>query len=549
MAVGARLRSAVRSDTGRRRTNNEDRYYVDAERGIFAVIDGVGGHAAGEHAAEAAVEVLRERLERQTGTPEERLREAIALANNEIYRRARSRPEWNGMACVLTIALIEDDVVTVGHVGDSRLYLLRPGEIRKMTHDHSPVGEREDRGEISEAEAMKHARRNEIYRDVGSLERSPDDPSFIEITSFPMPPDSVILLCSDGLTDLIAGPEIRACLERYAPDYEAAIRALIDAANNAGGKDNITVVIVAGPEYKRPADKPVSSPAPDRALHRRTARRWPMVVAGAFAGIAVGVAVGLLFPYVRGRLTVTGPKTLTVGPAGINAALSQAHPGDTVVIPEGKYKEQIQLREGVALRSQQPADVTSVTLTSPDGGPVVIARSIDNGSIEGVWIQGDMQAPGSAGIQVIDASPAVSNVRITGMLTGVEIRGASAPRIASSQIENNLGAGIEVHADAKPKIENNVIAANGNGKPGLPKPGVEVGESARPVLKDNAIVNNGAEPIWVHGHISPAAADFEENFFGEMTPKRAVRLIDEPAGNEKSTVSEKKGKGRPVAKP
>ena len=95
MAVRARLRSAVGSDTGRRRTNNEDRYYVDADRGIFAVIDGVGGHAAGEHAAEAAVEVLRERLERQTGTPEERLRQAIALANNFIYRQARLRPEWN----------------------------------------------------------------------------------------------------------------------------------------------------------------------------------------------------------------------------------------------------------------------------------------------------------------------------------------------------------------------------------------------------------------------------------------------------------------------
>src|SRR5436853_3680349 len=115
MAVKARLRSAVASDTGRRRTKNEDRYYVDPDRGIYGVIDGVGGHAAGERAAEVAVEVIRARLERQTGTPEERLREAIALANNEIYKLSRSRPEWTGMACVLTIALIEEDVVTVGH--------------------------------------------------------------------------------------------------------------------------------------------------------------------------------------------------------------------------------------------------------------------------------------------------------------------------------------------------------------------------------------------------------------------------------------------------
>ena len=197
------------------------------------------------------MEVMRERLERQTGTPEERLREAIALANNEIFRLSRARPEWNGMACVLTMALIEDDMVTVGHVGDSRLYLLRRGEIQKITHDHSPVGEREDRGEISEAEAMRHARRNEIFRDVGSAERNPDDPGFIEIETFPMPADGALLLCSDGLTDLVSSAEIRAGVERYAPDYDAAIHALIDAANHAGGKDNITIVMVAGSRLRR----------------------------------------------------------------------------------------------------------------------------------------------------------------------------------------------------------------------------------------------------------------------------------------------------------
>ena len=153
--VKTNLRFAAASDPGKRRKNNEDRYYVDPDRGIYAVIDGVGGHAAGETAAGVAVDVIRERLERQTGTPEERIREAITLANNEILRLSRTRPEWTGMACVLTVVLIEDDVATVGHVGDTRLYLLRAGEIRKITHDHSPVGEREDHGEISEAEAMR----------------------------------------------------------------------------------------------------------------------------------------------------------------------------------------------------------------------------------------------------------------------------------------------------------------------------------------------------------------------------------------------------------
>jgi len=521
MAVRARLRSAAASDTGRRRTNNEDRQYVDAERGIFAVIDGVGGHAAGEQAADTAVQVIRERLERQTGTPEERLREAIALANNEIYRQARTRVEWNGMACVLTIALIEDDIVTVGHVGDSRLYLLRPGEIHKITHDHSPVGEREDRGELSEADAMRHPRRNEIYRDVGTSDREPDDPTFIEILSFPMPPDGALLLCSDGLTDLITSGEVRAAFERYAPDYETVIAALVDAANHAGGKDNITAVAVASPGYKpRPVEAPIEIVARPAAP---PARRWPAVFYGGLAGLVAGIAIGFAVPYVRSQFaSAEGPRTLIVGSAGINATLSQAHSGDTVIIPQGKYRERVFLREGVAVRAQPAA---SVTILSPDGGAVVVAQRIETGSIEGVWIQGDLQSPTRAGIEVADSSPLISNVRITGALTGIIVRGASAPTITSSQIASNLGPGIRIEGGAKPRIDNNLIAANGNGQPGDPRPGVEVFDPVRPVLKDNGIVDNAAEAIRIHGH-EYARADYEENFFGGTPPAKAIHVID-----------------------
>ena len=132
------------SDPGRVRSNNEDAFHMDAERGIFLVVDGIGGQAAGEKAAEIAVGRVRARLERQTGTAEQRIREAIAMANNEILRAARANPEWEGMACVLTVAVLENGSAVVGHVGDSRLYQIRRGEIRKITHDHSPVGERED---------------------------------------------------------------------------------------------------------------------------------------------------------------------------------------------------------------------------------------------------------------------------------------------------------------------------------------------------------------------------------------------------------------------
>ena len=145
MAVSTRIQAAAASHPGQRRGNNEDRFLCDPERGIFLVIDGMGGQAAGEKAAEIALSVMKARLERQTGTAEDRVREAITLANNEILQAAEKNPEWRGMACVLTAAIVEDRRALIGHVGDSRLYLLRPGEIRKITHDHSPVGEREDR--------------------------------------------------------------------------------------------------------------------------------------------------------------------------------------------------------------------------------------------------------------------------------------------------------------------------------------------------------------------------------------------------------------------
>ena len=502
------LVSAAASDPGKRRKNNEDRFYTDPERGIFVVVDGVGGHAAGEHAAQAAVDVIRERLERPGGAAEVRLREAIALANNEIYRLSRTRPEWNGMACVLTIALVEDGTVTVGHVGDSRLYLLRPGEIEKITHDHSPVGEREDRGELTEAEAMAHARRNEIYRDVGSAERSPDDPAFIEVTTFPMPSDGALLLCSDGLSDLVSASVIRNGVERYAPRYEKAVQALIAAANAAGGKDNITVVIAASPDYV--IDKPPAG----------ATVRWPLLTGALAAGLIIGIAIGTLSQIAWNRSALaSGPRTIFVGPAGINAALNQAHSGDTVVIPQGSYRESIELREGVTLRSVQPG---TVTLTSPDSGPVVTASKIQAGTLEGVWMQG-------AGLRIVDASPLISNVRITGAPTGIEVEGASSPVITSSQITNNIGAGISIHADAKPRIENNLIAANGNdGKAAESKPGVEVADKAHPLLKNNGIVDNAADAavwVWVRGHAFQAA-DFEENFFGGIPPKEAIRLIE-----------------------
>ena len=241
--------SGMASDAGRVRSENQDRAYADDEHGIFLVVDGLGGHAAGERAAEIAMAAVREEMAKLDGDPKDRIRRAITAANNRICEEAASNETLRGMACVLTLALISEDKVFVGHVGDSRLYLTWNGAIRKLTSDHSPVGEREDAGELNEAEAMSHPRRNEVFRDVGSRPRLPDDQDFIEIKEFLFKPDAAILLCSDGLSDLLTSAEMLQVMERYEGDPGRVAGELVEAANTLGGTDNITAIFVAGSEF------------------------------------------------------------------------------------------------------------------------------------------------------------------------------------------------------------------------------------------------------------------------------------------------------------
>ena len=285
LARASRVTAAAATDPGRLRTGNEDRHYVDVDRGVFLVVDGVGGHAAGEVAAAIAVDVILQRLDRPLGSPAQRVREAIALANNEILRQAGRSPAHAGMTCVLTLALLIEDRLTIGHVGDSRLYKLTRDGLRKLTHDHSPVGEREDAHEISEADAMKHPRRNEVFRDVGSTFREPDDPDFIELVEASFEPDAAILLCSDGLSDMIPSAAIERAVRQHAGKRDRVVKALIDAANEAGGHDNITVVYVEGTDFAFASATPavttptasaattaLDCPEPSDVAHRRDPR-------------------------------------------------------------------------------------------------------------------------------------------------------------------------------------------------------------------------------------------------------------------------------------
>jgi serine/threonine protein phosphatase PrpC len=461
------LRCAGASDPGRVRNNNEDALWMDGDRGIFLVVDGIGGHNAGEKAAAIAVERVRARLERPTGTAEQRVREAIVLANNEIHRAAGANPEWKGMACVLTLALLENGSAVVGHVGDSRLYLIGEGTIRKVTHDHSPVGEREDAGELREREAMRHPRRNEVFRDVGSEDHSPDDPDFIEVQTVPFDATAALLLCSDGLSDQVPSAEILAAVERHAGNPDASVTELIRKANAAGGKDNVTIVVVEGERFTARVNTP-----------QRSGLRVPLIGAVLFlAGLLVAAAAAY---FTRGQWipapVVISPRVI-VADGSIAAALLGARSGDVVEVPPGEYREQVQLREGVTLRSRGPR-VATLRAAPMSNGPAVIADGIKGARLSGFRILADAAMPLSVGIQLKGAEVEIDDVEIKGAGVGIEIQGAGSPLLRANSIRDCLAEGILILAPATPWLSHNYLQGNKGGN-------IAAREGAKPVLLEN----------------------------------------------------------------
>lgn len=238
------------TDTGKRRANNEDAFVaerLDDGTVLAIVIDGVGGYEGGEVAAEIAQKEIPSYLkEFNRGERLELLKQAVVCANNAIFDRRQLDIARPNMSCVLTSALIDADrkVIDMVHVGDTRMYQYHNGELLKLSHDHSYCGYLEDIiKELTEEQAMHHPRRNEISRAVGEERHGVSDLGFLDAEEFPLLPDSILMLCSDGLTDLVTSNQIVAILEQNLTLKEKA-QALIDAANEAGGKDNVTVVLV-----------------------------------------------------------------------------------------------------------------------------------------------------------------------------------------------------------------------------------------------------------------------------------------------------------------
>lgn len=290
--------SAAASHPGLRRANNEDRFILDANNGFFAVIDGMGGHAGGEIAAQAALETIRAAIGKIENSPEIRLRDAVILANNAICEKSEEDENLAGMGCVLTSLLIENETAIVAHVGDTRLYKIQNQEITKLTTDHSPVGELEENGDLSEIGLMRHPRRNEVSRCLGLSKLDFSGASFVDTFRVSFEPESAFLLCSDGLSDLLTSNKILEIISDRAQSPESVARGLIAEANGAGGKDNVTVVFVAGGKFFGVVEKWRETAA--ETLRKNSLKnRIKLVIFSRWAFFLYGILLGagLLFWY------------------------------------------------------------------------------------------------------------------------------------------------------------------------------------------------------------------------------------------------------------
>jgi serine/threonine protein phosphatase PrpC len=447
---------------------------------------------------------MRARLERETGTMADRAREAIALANNEIHRAAELRQEWNGMACVLTLVIVDDGCAVVGHVGDTRLYKLRHDRIDKITRDHSPVGEREDANELSEREAMHHPRRNEVYRDVGSDPHQPDDPDFIDVCEIAFEPDAALLLCSDGLSDLVDSSALHDIVRCFAGQPDLVVKELIGAANVAGGKDNVSAVYVEGerfastvcrePRALAEITRGVGCPAigddhqtarPSRA-GRTTALRRTAAVMIVLAAAAIAAALLRPWPHVRiFQGTPTTPfevqgATITVGAGeSITSAVARATAGSVVVVEPGEYRETLTLKNHVRIVSRVPRAATiRLSGTASEGDAAVVVVGVVGAELAGFRIVGDAATPLGTGVLIRGSQASLVDIEVTGALNAaIVVDGMSFATILASDVHDNPGVALTIQS-ASPRIAHNVFMRNGT--------------SAR--VHRSFIIDDGADP-------------------------------------------------------
>jgi serine/threonine protein phosphatase PrpC len=295
-------RTAAVTDPGRRRRQNEDAFV--REPPLFAVADGMGGAQAGEIASRLAAAALRQPSDDESGDGRKRVVELIQEANRRVYERSSEDEAVSGMGTTMTVALVEDSAVWIGHVGDSRAYRVREGSLEQLTEDHSLVAELVRSGKLSPEEAEIHPQRSVITRALGT------DPDVdVDVFSVSPEPGDLFMICSDGLTAMVTDDTILEIIEDHRDDLDRSARRLVDAANRGGGEDNITVVLfeiaqaeVAQPEAPAKGADDVTlteldqvptleHAAPSPARRGRRSRRVAVIAALIVVTLLAGLAV------------------------------------------------------------------------------------------------------------------------------------------------------------------------------------------------------------------------------------------------------------------
>jgi protein phosphatase len=249
-----KIRCEARSDVGRKRKGNGDSLVANADQRLYVVADGMGGHAAGEVASRVAVDAISEFVALTAGDDEitwpfglddsisydgNRLKTAIRHANRRVLEATRERSDYEGMATTVAAVLVDGDVANIAHVGDSRIYLWSDGSLQQLTSDHSWVNEQIQNGVISPEQARSHPLRNVVTRALGGRSEL-----LVDVQARRVRAGEVLLLCSDGLTTMIPDPDIAGIIAGAGGDLARAAQALVDAANERGGEDNITVILL-----------------------------------------------------------------------------------------------------------------------------------------------------------------------------------------------------------------------------------------------------------------------------------------------------------------
>ena len=286
---------AAKSHSGKKRTNNEDRYLLASYRTepdglpiyLAMVADGIGGHQAGEVAAELTVDTIQEGIKASINDdPLESIRAGVIEAGRVVLAQAEEQPDYKGMGSTVVIALLIEDRIYTGSVGDSRIYILQDGHLHQATVDHTWVQEAVDYGIIPPDEAKNHPQSHVLRRHIGGKEiAEPDfrlrlrdaetDQQSVANQGTRLSPGDKILLCSDGLTDLVEDMEILQIVRSSIPD-QAATR-LVNLALDRGGDDNVTVVIIGLPNGEEPVVQK---------------RKWPWIVAVLLASlILIGISL------------------------------------------------------------------------------------------------------------------------------------------------------------------------------------------------------------------------------------------------------------------